>query len=208
VLITAGPELAPATWQTAGDLAATGVLDTVLVLRPTAAAGAPADAKPRPVLPGVTTAYLDAAAQHATRPAFSARPPVRRISRRCSTPAAPPAHPSWPHDTIHAHRGVAQQRPDPGSRPAADLGSRRRARPRPTWRPTRGRPLETHEVVVETIAATTTKTGLSIQAELDTNTYPRGIKITDKEMKAFEAVHLQRHEFHGDWNYTVTAAPG
>ena len=41
----------------------------------------------------------------------------------------------------------------------------------------------------------TTKTGLSIQAELDTNTYPRGIKITDKEMKAFEAVHLQRHEF-------------
>jgi hypothetical protein len=72
----------------------------------------------------------------------------------------------------------------------------------------RGRPLETHEVVVETIAATTTKTGLSIQAELDTNTYPRGIKITDKEMKAFEAVHLQRHEFHGDWNYTVTAAPG
>ena len=72
----------------------------------------------------------------------------------------------------------------------------------------RGRPLETHEVVVETIAATTTKTGLSIQAELDTNTYPRGIKITDKEMKAFEALHLQRHEFHGDWNYTVTAAPG
>ena len=50
--------------------------------------------------------------------------------------------------------------------------------------------------------------GLSIQAELDTNTYPRGIKITDKEMKAFEALHLQRHEFHGDWNYTVTAAPG
>ena len=72
----------------------------------------------------------------------------------------------------------------------------------------RGRPLETHEVVVETIAATTAKTGLSIQAELDTNTYPRGIKITDKEMKAFEAVHLQRHEFHGDWNYTVTATPG
>jgi len=72
----------------------------------------------------------------------------------------------------------------------------------------RGRPLETHEVVVETIAATTTKTGLTIQAALDTNTYQCGIKITDKEMKAFEAVHLQRHKFHGDWNYTVTAAPG
>jgi hypothetical protein len=72
----------------------------------------------------------------------------------------------------------------------------------------RGRPLQTHEVVVETIAATTTTTGLTIQAELDTNTYQRGIKITDKEMKAFEAAHLQRHTFHGDWNYTVTASPG
>ena len=71
----------------------------------------------------------------------------------------------------------------------------------------RGRPLETHEVVVETIAATTTKTGLTIQAQLDTNTYPRGIKIADKEMKAFEAAHLQRHKFHGDWNYTVTTSP-
>ena len=57
----------------------------------------------------------------------------------------------------------------------------------------RGRPLETHEVVVETIAATTTKTGLSIQAALDTNTYQKGIRITDKAMKAFEAAHLQRH---------------
>jgi hypothetical protein len=71
----------------------------------------------------------------------------------------------------------------------------------------RGRPLQTHEVVVETIAATTTKTGLTIRAALDTNTYQRGIKITDKEMKAFEAAHLQRHEFHGDWNYTVVGAP-
>jgi Rhodopirellula transposase DDE domain len=74
------------------------------------------------------------------------------------------------------------------------------------WHPT-GRPLETHEVVVETIAATTTTIGLTIQAALDTNTYPRGIKITDKEMKAFETAHLQRHTFHGDWNYTVTASP-
>jgi Rhodopirellula transposase DDE domain len=71
----------------------------------------------------------------------------------------------------------------------------------------RGRPLQTHEVVVETIAATTTKTGLTIRAALDTNTYQHGIKITDKEMKAFEATHLQRHEFHGDWNYTVVGAP-
>ena len=71
----------------------------------------------------------------------------------------------------------------------------------------RGRPLETHEVIVETIAATTTKTGLTIHAGPRHQHLPKGIKITDKEMTAFEAAHLQRHAFHGDWNYTVTAAP-
>ncbi len=71
----------------------------------------------------------------------------------------------------------------------------------------RGRPLETHEVVVETIAATTTTTGLTVAATLDTNTYQRGIKITDKEMKAFEARHLHRHDFHGNWNYTIRPEP-
>ena len=64
-------------------------------------------------------------------------------------------------------------------------------------------PLETHEVVVETIAATTTKTGLTIQAILGTFTYQKGIKITDQQMTTFEATQLQRHDFHGDWNYTV-----
>jgi hypothetical protein len=69
----------------------------------------------------------------------------------------------------------------------------------------RGRPLESHEVIIETIAATTTKTGLTVRAVLDTSTYPKGIKISDKEMKEFEAAHLDRHEFHGDWNYTIAA---
>ena len=67
----------------------------------------------------------------------------------------------------------------------------------------RGRPLQTHETIVETTAATTNKTGLTVQATLDTNTYEKGIKITDKQMCAFEAQHPQRHEFHGNWNYTV-----
>lgn len=71
----------------------------------------------------------------------------------------------------------------------------------------RGRPLETHEIVVETIAATTNKTGLTIQAMRDTNTYEKGIKITDQQMKAFEATQLQRHEFHGDWNYNINVIP-
>src|SRR6266704_3204207 len=71
----------------------------------------------------------------------------------------------------------------------------------------RGRPLISHEVIIETISAVTTRTGLTVKAVLDTGIYPKGIKITDKDMKAFEAWHLRRHEFHGDWNYTIPAAP-
>ena len=69
----------------------------------------------------------------------------------------------------------------------------------------RGRPLTSHEVIIETIGAVTTKTGLTVQAALDTDLYPKGMKITDKDMKTFEAKHLQRHPFHGDWNYTIIA---
>ena len=72
----------------------------------------------------------------------------------------------------------------------------------------RGRPLESHEVVIETLRAVTTAAGLTVHAELDTNTYPRGIKIPDKDMKALETKGiLSRHTFHGDWNYTVNARP-
>jgi Rhodopirellula transposase DDE domain len=38
---------------------------------------------------------------------------------------------------------------------------------------------------------------------LDTGTYPKGIKISDQEMRQFGAAHLAQHEFHGDWNYTI-----
>src|SRR6201993_4786545 len=71
----------------------------------------------------------------------------------------------------------------------------------------RGRPLPSHEVVVNTIAATTTRTGLTVAAELDTATYPAGIKITDQQMRDLEATTLRRHTFHGDWNYTLTPDP-
>ena len=47
----------------------------------------------------------------------------------------------------------------------------------------RGRPLTSHEVIVQTIAATTTRTGLTVHAELDTDTYPTGVKIPDAQMK-------------------------
>ena len=71
----------------------------------------------------------------------------------------------------------------------------------------RARPLVSHQVVIETIGATTTSTGLKVRAMLDTGTYEKGIRITDKDMRAWEASHLRRHDFHGNWNYTVTAPP-
>jgi len=64
----------------------------------------------------------------------------------------------------------------------------------------RGRPLESHEAIVQLIAATTTRSGLTVKAELDQGTYPKGVKITDQQMAALP---LNRHEFHGDWNYTL-----
>ena len=67
----------------------------------------------------------------------------------------------------------------------------------------RGRPLTSHQVIVETIAATTTGSGLRVHAELDTTTYPTGVKIPDEQMKALETQGiLTRHAFHGEWNYT------
>ena len=64
----------------------------------------------------------------------------------------------------------------------------------------RGRPLTSHEVIVQTIAATTTRTGLRVRAELDTSGYDTGIKVSDRQM---DALPLTRHDWHGDWNYTL-----
>lgn len=64
----------------------------------------------------------------------------------------------------------------------------------------RGRVLESREVVVNLIAGTKTRTGLTVRAELDHDEYQKGIKVTDREMKQLPLV---RHKFHGDWNYTL-----
>jgi hypothetical protein len=64
----------------------------------------------------------------------------------------------------------------------------------------RGKPLVSHKVIVQLIAATTTKTGLKVRCELDKNIYPAGVKVSNAEL---EAVNLTRHEFHGEWNYTI-----
>jgi hypothetical protein len=58
-----------------------------------------------------------------------------------------------------------------------------------------GQPLTSHEVAVNLIAGTTTRTGLTVHAERDTGTYPRGIKISDREMKALIAQYLTPHEW-------------
>ncbi|MGX1219127.1 hypothetical protein RKD42_000386 [Streptomyces ambofaciens] len=64
----------------------------------------------------------------------------------------------------------------------------------------RGRPLTSHDVIVNSIAATTTRTGLTVHAELDPGTYDTGIKVTG-------ALPMHRHRFHGDWNYTLHPRP-
>ena len=69
----------------------------------------------------------------------------------------------------------------------------------------RGRPLTSHQVVVDLIGATTTRTGLTVHAEADTNTYPRGIKISNAQMAAITP-QLKPDKFHGEWNYTAKPA--
>ena len=64
----------------------------------------------------------------------------------------------------------------------------------------RGRPLTSHEVVVNLIASTTTKTGLKVRAKLDTGEYKTKIKISKEEIAR---INLHRSPFHGDWNYTI-----
>lgn len=65
----------------------------------------------------------------------------------------------------------------------------------------RGRPLVSHQVIVDLIAATNTKTGLKVHAQIDTNRYPAGLKVSDQELAA---VNLERNAFHGDWNYKIS----
>ncbi len=67
----------------------------------------------------------------------------------------------------------------------------------------RGRPLVSHEVIIQLIANTRTTTGLKIRAELDSGRYPTGIKVSDEE---FAALKIKRAKFHGDWNYALLPA--
>jgi hypothetical protein len=67
-----------------------------------------------------------------------------------------------------------------------------------TWR---GKPLTSPETVVELIASTTTKTGLTVRCELDTRTYQKGIEVTDDEMAT---LNIKGDSFHPEWNYAIS----
>jgi hypothetical protein len=64
----------------------------------------------------------------------------------------------------------------------------------------RGQPLVSHETIINLIGATTTTTGLTVTAQLDTGTYPTGIKVSDREMNELPII---RDSWHGEWNYTL-----
>jgi transposase len=64
----------------------------------------------------------------------------------------------------------------------------------------RGRPLTDYQTIVNLIASTTTKTGLTVKVRLDTNRYQRGIKVSAEELSR---IVIEPHEFHGEWNYTI-----
>ena len=57
-----------------------------------------------------------------------------------------------------------------------------------------------HEVIVHLIASTKTRSGLTVRSEIDTNSYPKGLVVSDTD---FDAINLIRDEFHGDWNYSI-----
>ena len=64
----------------------------------------------------------------------------------------------------------------------------------------RGKPLLSHQVIVQLIGSTTTDKGLAVCCELDGNLYPKGVEVSDEEM---QAINITRHAFHGEWNYTI-----
>jgi transposase len=76
----------------------------------------------------------------------------------------------------------------------------------------RGKPLVSYRTIVQLIGATTTGKGLAVRAELDANTYPAGIKVSDagahrRGVAEMDALAIQRHAFHGEWNYTLQPRP-
>ena len=68
----------------------------------------------------------------------------------------------------------------------------------------RGKPLVSHQVIVQLIGATITKAGLTVECDIDATLYQKGIHVTDAE---FDLIDIEPHAFHGDWNYTIKPRP-
>jgi hypothetical protein len=64
----------------------------------------------------------------------------------------------------------------------------------------RGKPLLTHHVIVQLIAATATAAGLAIACDIDATNYPKGVKVSKAQLKA---LNIRYNDFHPDWNYTI-----
>ena len=71
----------------------------------------------------------------------------------------------------------------------------------------RGRPLTSYQVIIDTISAVTTATGLTVTAALDTTPTPAGVLVSDDEIAEIEHRCVDRHRFHGDWNYALRPGP-
>lgn len=64
----------------------------------------------------------------------------------------------------------------------------------------RGKPLISHEVIVNLIASTKTRSGLTVRSEIDNAQYPKGLAVSDADLAA---IKIERNEFHGEWNYCI-----
>ena len=128
------------------------------------------------------------ASKYSFRKAGQVRRPTRRVAAKVLT-----LHPALIQ--------LVKQRHWPGTSKWNKVEHRLFAHITRNWR---GRPLTSHQAVVELISATTTTTGLTVHAELDTSEYPTGLRYTSKQVAALP---IGKHDFHPDWNYTVRPEP-
>ncbi len=128
----------------------------------------------------------------AIRPASSHRTSFRKLTQRCAT-----SRRTTGLDITVCHF-------PPGTSKWNKIEHRLFCQISLAWR---GRPLTSYDVIINTIAAVKTRTGLTATAVLDHNPCPTGTQISDRQMKDLEDRCLARHDFRGEWNYTLLAAP-
>src|SRR5882672_1754514 len=145
---------------------------------------------------------------HSARTSSTSSAVTHSVSTPSRTSSDNPIHgciPGIMHDRCHLterYFAADKQRHWPGTSKWNKVEHRLFSHITMNWR---GRPLTSHDVIINSIAATTTRTGLTVQADLDGNSYPTGVKVSNAQMAALP---ISRHPFHGDWNYTLHPAAG